>query len=494
MDEFKASAEDLTAETNSEEKPPEKKKSPTKATARKKPQKADPIPAKTENTENEDKQLATDTEPTQKTGEKENLGTVACPACGRTLLDTDKFCIYCGNDLNECTGTDALQMLVTGKESTEKVQKPENTDATACPACGRALLSTDKFCIYCGSGLNGRERTDAAPVFSKGTSWTGNAAIAPVVHVPRRPKWLLPIVIVLCVLVVTAAVTLPIYFDAEHCAYREAKSAFNAGDYENAYMLFGNIADFKDSAQMMNESRYMQAHTAFACEDYEKAQEIYAELADYKDSAERMADCSYAIAEKSSEDEQWYDAYLGFMEIENYRDARERALDCVQKLIHIASNVNDDYSERQAGEALDLLFNITGDRDAEALINDARDDLCCTMAKQKYAAGDVRGALSLLAGCTSVRAQKLYTEILSIYYGGSYVPYYDYYGDSRSFYSVTAQPNLRVRSGPGADYSIIGKLSFGSEVAVEAISSGWGKIYYNGQIGWISMEYVEPLL
>ena len=56
-----------------------------------------------------------------------------------------------------------------------------------------------------------------------------------------------------------------------------------------------------------------------------------------------------------------------------------------------------------------------------------------------------------------------------------------------SKYKITASA-LNVRKSP-VNGSIIGTLSKGTVVQVVAASDGWGKISYNGQIGWISFDY-----
>lgn len=56
-----------------------------------------------------------------------------------------------------------------------------------------------------------------------------------------------------------------------------------------------------------------------------------------------------------------------------------------------------------------------------------------------------------------------------------------------AMYKITASA-LNVRKSP-VNGSIIGTLSKGTTIQVLASSDGWGKISYNGQIGWISFEY-----
>lgn len=59
---------------------------------------------------------------------------------------------------------------------------------------------------------------------------------------------------------------------------------------------------------------------------------------------------------------------------------------------------------------------------------------------------------------------------------------------------VSAKNGLNVRVSPNTYSRILGALSYGSYVEVTYYtddSNGyWGKIDYNGNIGWICMDYV----
>jgi len=55
-------------------------------------------------------------------------------------------------------------------------------------------------------------------------------------------------------------------------------------------------------------------------------------------------------------------------------------------------------------------------------------------------------------------------------------------------YTITTE-SLRVRSGPSTSYSKIGNLTYGQSVSVTEVNGEWGKISYNGSVGWISLEF-----
>lgn len=58
-------------------------------------------------------------------------------------------------------------------------------------------------------------------------------------------------------------------------------------------------------------------------------------------------------------------------------------------------------------------------------------------------------------------------------------------------YKVTAEPSLRIRSGPDTTYDKLGNIYYGTTVKVTEISGEWGKVSYNGISGWIYLEYTE---
>ncbi|WP_420976419.1 SH3 domain-containing protein [Bacillus vallismortis] len=62
---------------------------------------------------------------------------------------------------------------------------------------------------------------------------------------------------------------------------------------------------------------------------------------------------------------------------------------------------------------------------------------------------------------------------------------------SESSGTVTStDPDLRMRTGPGTSYDVIGKFPQGSQGSVIDKDSGWIKISYQNATGWVSSEYV----
>ena len=65
-------------------------------------------------------------------------------------------------------------------------------------------------------------------------------------------------------------------------------------------------------------------------------------------------------------------------------------------------------------------------------------------------------------------------------------------GTSTTGESGTVTGNgVRVRSGPGTGYNVMGYMNSGNTVTILGEESGWYKITYNGQTGYISADYVK---
>jgi len=75
-----------------------------------------------------------------------------------------------------------------------------------------------------------------------------------------------------------------------------------------------------------------------------------------------------------------------------------------------------------------------------------------------------------------------------------YSDYWDTSGGgstSSNQYKVTAYVSLNIRAGRGTGYKKLGAIPYGKIVTVTDISSGWGKVTYNGVTGYCSMTYMQ---
>ena len=50
---------------------------------------------------------------------------------------------------------------------------------------------------------------------------------------------------------------------------------------------------------------------------------------------------------------------------------------------------------------------------------------------------------------------------------------------------------LRFRADIGTDSDILAELSYGTELTVDRVVDGWGHTYYDGNEGWVSLDYLD---
>jgi hypothetical protein len=66
-----------------------------------------------------------------------------CPECGKTLLEDDLFCPYCGTEqTKDCDAEPGMSVLSSG-----------STRDNRCPKCGQCIHEAAAFCPYCGNDV-----------------------------------------------------------------------------------------------------------------------------------------------------------------------------------------------------------------------------------------------------------------------------------------------------------------------------------------------------
>jgi len=62
---------------------------------------------------------------------------------------------------------------------------------------------------------------------------------------------------------------------------------------------------------------------------------------------------------------------------------------------------------------------------------------------------------------------------------------------SAFFGTVSAEGGLTLRDGPGSDNDDLTIIPDGTQIAIEEVQDGWGRVEYDGMSGWVSLDYVE---
>lgn len=101
----------------------------------------------------------------------------------------------------------------------------------------------------------------------------------------KRSVWILAIGIVLLASVVA------LFCTANIRGYSRAQSLYDNGKYSEAYKIYSELGDYRDSAELAGNAKiratYSEAEELFKNEDYEKAIEMYGQIPEYEDAEEK---------------------------------------------------------------------------------------------------------------------------------------------------------------------------------------------------------------
>ena len=95
--------------------------------------------------------------------------------------------------------------------------------------------------------------------------------------------------------------------------YKKALSLYESGQYNDAAVIFTELGDYENSAEMVKTCKYEAAKALFEAESYEEARKAFFDLGDYENSKEYVDNCEhqimlqkYADVFKALEGNTWY--------------------------------------------------------------------------------------------------------------------------------------------------------------------------------------------
>ena len=108
--------------------------------------------------------------------------------------------------------------------------------------------------------------------------------------------------------------------------YREAKSKYEAKDYDEAISLFTELGSYSDSKSWKNKSMYDKADDLFKSKDYLNASNLFEQLGDYNDSSDRKKECLYLAGDVAYLNKDYKTAFESYSALErDYKDAFDKA-------------------------------------------------------------------------------------------------------------------------------------------------------------------------
>lgn len=135
--------------------------------------------------------------------------------------------------------------------------------------------------------------------------------------------------------------------------YSKASKAMEAGDYEQASLLFSKCTIYLDSAEKASQAQqYLQAITLYDAGNFDEAHKLFLSLGDFGQSAEFLSKIEETF-EKNKKEQQYNEAckymlqnkypraFLLFKELGDYEDSESLARECEEKWrLHLACTLS----------------------------------------------------------------------------------------------------------------------------------------------------------
>ena len=122
--------------------------------------------------------------------------------------------------------------------------------------------------------------------------------------------------------VILCAVALLFLAACDSSDYKKATELYEYGQYDQAIALFTQLADYKDSAQMIQQCTYSKAKNFYDSAKYAEALPLFDELGDYQDSALMAKQAKVFLAKEAYDLGNTAEAVNMLAEIIDFMDAR----------------------------------------------------------------------------------------------------------------------------------------------------------------------------
>lgn len=128
-------------------------------------------------------------------------------------------------------------------------------------------------------------------------------------------------------------------------AYRKASSLLQDGSYDQAIAAFEALGDYKDSSEMILESKYQKAESFAENQQHKEAIELWTQLGDYADSQQRIDSVNYQDALDLMEQGKYVSAAQIFEKLGDYKDSADLSKKCRELKQEADQNANASQRE-----------------------------------------------------------------------------------------------------------------------------------------------------
>ena len=143
----------------------------------------------------------------------------------------------------------------------------------------------------------------------------------------KRKKTAVTTAIVAAICLVIAVVYVVINVVIPMGQYKDATKLLEQKEFQEAINGFEALSDFKDSADMVLETKYQWAESLLAEKAYDEAYKKFKEIKDYSDAGDRMKDVRYTEADDYLKSCAYLKAIELFERLDGYKDSRTRVLE-----------------------------------------------------------------------------------------------------------------------------------------------------------------------
>lgn len=114
--------------------------------------------------------------------------------------------------------------------------------------------------------------------------------------------------------------------------YRKAMKHYEAREYREAKVIFAQLEDYKDAAEMAKYCDYELAMELMADGAYEEALALLQGLGDFEDAAQLCVSCSYDYAMELMNKGEYEKALALLAPLGEYNDSQDQTMVCVRKV------------------------------------------------------------------------------------------------------------------------------------------------------------------
>jgi len=160
---------------------------------------------------------------------------------------------------------------------------------------------------------------------------------------------------VLVVILVLTIIAVAWFFISKLIKYNDAKSAFDAEQYDEAIELFTVLEGYKDSSEQIIQSYYYKGKQLMDAKKYDEAKDCFTTASDFSDSKELMIECDYLQAVDYFNNKDYSNAHQIFDTIKGYKDSDSKNA-CTLYYLAEDAYKNKDYklAYDQYGSYLDI--------------------------------------------------------------------------------------------------------------------------------------------